>query len=338
MADTGLMTRRTVIMCSAGAAAACTLRPAPGEPSEWAGWVELGGVEQWVTIRGDDGRKPTLLWVHGGPGFAMSAFVDEFAIYERDFTVVQWDQRGAGRTFGRHGAATPDMTLETITADGVQLAADLKARLGDRPLILVCHSLGSIVGVRMVRQAPELFAAYVGAAQFASFQQTIERQYGYLRDKAVSTGDQQLGAALDNISIPDPAGIEDFFAVNRILNRHVPEDDQAWFARMGARLPVAMTPEELTAWNAGREFSADEIIPQIVGVDLFSSAGALERPFVLIQGEADIFSPAVIAADYYRALEAPQKSVTMIENTGHFPFLTHPEAFRDALVEAATVA
>ena len=56
-----------------------------------------------MTIRGDDRTNPILLHVHGGPGIAFSAFMTEFAPYEADFTVVQWDQRGAGCTFGRHG-------------------------------------------------------------------------------------------------------------------------------------------------------------------------------------------------------------------------------------------
>jgi hypothetical protein len=42
--------------------------------------------------------------------------------WEKAFTIVQWAQRRAGYTFGRYGTNTPDVTLERISRDGVDLA------------------------------------------------------------------------------------------------------------------------------------------------------------------------------------------------------------------------
>ena len=113
-----------------------------------------------MTIRGADRANPVLLHVHGGPGFAFSAFTEEFAPYEANFTVVQWDERGAGCTFGRHGAQTPDVTLERLAMDGIELAVHLKHRLGKDKIIV---------------------AAYVGMGQFTSFAGTLQAQDTYLR-------------------------------------------------------------------------------------------------------------------------------------------------------------
>ncbi len=61
-------------------------------------FVEIGGVDQWVTIRGQNRDNPVLFLLHGGPGFAsLSASPWAFRAWERDFTMVQWDQRGAGK-------------------------------------------------------------------------------------------------------------------------------------------------------------------------------------------------------------------------------------------------
>jgi pimeloyl-ACP methyl ester carboxylesterase len=121
-----------------------------------------------VTIRGDDRGNPVLLHIHGGPGFTFSAFTADFAPYEADFTVVQWDQRGAGCTFGRYGEATPELTVDRITSDAIELAAQLRARYDNRKIVVLGHSFGSIVGTEMVRRAPAHFALYVGTAQVAS--------------------------------------------------------------------------------------------------------------------------------------------------------------------------
>ena len=149
---------------------ACASRQSSnGTRIEEAGFVSIGGLEQWVTIRGDDRSNPVLLHVHGGPGVAFSAFSAEFAAYESDFTVVQWDQRGSGCTFGRHGKDTPDLTLERIASDGIELAGYLERHLRNPRIIVLGHSFGSVVAAEMVQRAPERFAAYVGTAQFARF-------------------------------------------------------------------------------------------------------------------------------------------------------------------------
>ena len=73
---------------------------------EEASFIVLGGIEQWVTIRGENGGNPVLLLVHGGPADVQSPLVTTYAPYERDFVLVQWDQRGAGRTYAKNGASS----------------------------------------------------------------------------------------------------------------------------------------------------------------------------------------------------------------------------------------
>src|SRR5262245_17900156 len=101
---------------------------------EEASFITIGGIEQWVTIRGDDRRNPVLLLLHGGPGDVQSPCVSTYAPYEKAFVLVQWDQRGAGRTFAKNGAA--GVTLEKLIADGIELAGELHRRLPRAPLIL----------------------------------------------------------------------------------------------------------------------------------------------------------------------------------------------------------
>jgi len=125
-------------------------------PIDETGFVSIGGLEQWLAIQGQDAGNPAILYLHGGPGEAQSPFLDAFAPWEHDFTVVNWDQRGAGKTFEKNGEATPDLTLDRLTADAVEVTRYALNRLGKRKLILVGQSFGAMLGLMVAKRAPEL--------------------------------------------------------------------------------------------------------------------------------------------------------------------------------------
>src|SRR5262249_15336622 len=112
-----------------------------------ASFIKLGGIDQWVTIRGADRASPVLLIVHGGPGDPQSGLVSTYAIYEKDFTIVQWDQRGAGKTYGRNPTSPPEP--ERVEADGIELAQYLCDHLAKNKIIVLGHSWGSYLGIGM---------------------------------------------------------------------------------------------------------------------------------------------------------------------------------------------
>jgi pimeloyl-ACP methyl ester carboxylesterase len=308
-----------------------------GARIEEAGFVPLGGVEQFVTIRGDDRSNPVLLHVHGGPGFAFSAFAADFAPYESDFTVVQWDQRGAGCTFGRYGESTPDVTVERIASDGVELAEYLRSRLRGPRIIVLGHSFGSIVAVEMVRRAPEHFALYVGTAQFASFARLLESQLAHLR--GLAAGDADLLSQLDALAALDSQNLQKFGGVSRILQGgRLPATDVAWLQRITGRAAEVMAPKELADWQAGRQFSGNRLIAQIAGADLFATARRVDVPFVFILGSDDLITPTDVGSAYFEEVEAPAKQLVIIEGAAHFAHLTHTAQFLSVLRERSNSA
>ena len=82
-------------------------------------FVKIGGIDQWIDIHGDDRANPVIVVLHGGPGEAQTPLEQFYAGWYKDFTVVQWDQRGAGKTFGRNGKSTPDVTVDRMIQDGI---------------------------------------------------------------------------------------------------------------------------------------------------------------------------------------------------------------------------
>jgi pimeloyl-ACP methyl ester carboxylesterase len=316
---------------------ACTARSdSESKRVDEAAFVALGGIDQWVTIRGDDGSNPILLHVHGGPGIAFSAFTAEFAPYEANYTVVQWDQRGAGCTFGRYGQDTPDLTLDRLTRDGIELARYLEQRLPDASIIVLGHSFGSIVATEMVRRAPEHFGAYVGTGQFASFAGTVDAQIAYLRERAVP-GDAPLIAQLDELDGLDPESLQTFGAVNRLLATRGPAAHAAFLQALQSRAAEVMTPTELGNWQAGRAASVSRLVPQIAVVDLFATIDRLGVPFVVIQGRDDPITPTPLATAFFEHVDAPAQQLVVVEGAGHFAHLTHTREFLAALARTLAV-
>jgi pimeloyl-ACP methyl ester carboxylesterase len=206
--------------------------PAFAERIEEAAFVEIGGIEQWVTIRGDDDSSPVLLLLHGGPGDVQSPFVSTYAPYEKDFVLVQWDQRGAGRTFARSGAA--DLTLERLIADGIELSEWLHERFPGRKLILFGHSWGSIIATGIAQQRPDLFGAYVGTGQASTWDDTVRFQFAFLEQRYRDDGNTSGLAALEAIGNPDPKNPGQYFGFSRPLRQYMNPSDTAWFAQMQA--------------------------------------------------------------------------------------------------------
>lgn len=297
---------------------------------EEASFITIGGVEQWVSIRGDDRRSPVLLLLHGGPGDVQSPFVSTYAPYEKDFVLVQWDQRGAGRTFARNGAA--GVTREQLIADGIDLAEQLHKRFPGAPLILFGHSWGSIIATGMAQQRPELFVAYVGTGQVTAWAGMVQFQFDFLKQRYKEKGDTAALAALEAIGKPDPKDVRQYFGFSRPIRQNMHSSDTAWFADM-RKLAMANgeTEAALKTTGEGMSASGSALIAASVATDLPATATGFKIPYYVIQGRHDLFSPTPLAEAYFNTVSAPKKRLIIIEDAGHFALATHQAAVIAAL-------
>lgn len=153
-----------------------------------------------------------ILFVHGGPGDPTNPWTFRiFAPWEARFTVVQWDERGAGRTLAKSGPGIAStLTIDRMAQDGIELAEYLRTHLRKRKVILVAHSFGSILAMRMVRQRPDLFSAYVGTGQVADETRNYTVAYDALRRKAQALGNVQAVAELQRVGPPPYASGEGY--------------------------------------------------------------------------------------------------------------------------------
>jgi len=299
---------------------------------EEASFVTIGGIGQWVTIRGDDERKPVLLLLHGGPGDVQSPFISTYAPYEKDFVLLQWDQRGAGRTFAKNGA--DGVTRETLIADGIDLAEQLHKRFPRAPLILFGHSWGSIIATGMAQQRPELFAAYVGTGQVSSWADTVQFQFDFLRQRYKEKGDTAALAALDAIGKPDPKNVRQYFGFSRPIRQNMNASDTAWLSGLRKTYSANRETEEMVkAIGDGMSASGSALIGASVAEDLSVTATRFKLPYYVIQGRNDLFAPTPLVEAYFNKVSAPKKRLIIIEDGGHFALATHQAEVIAALKE-----
>lgn len=291
------------------------------------GFVRLGAVEQWVTIRGEDVRNPVLLFLHGGPGAPHTVFTPDLRAWERDFTLVQWDRTGVGKTFARNGK-TP-LRFEQQVDDAIELRAELERRLPGRPVVLVSSSAGTLVALPLVQRRPELFAAWVGtdfnpgiaACERVAMPATLAwaRKHGSRKELAF------LERAAAQTSF-------DLATWNRLMRLR----DKTAREGIGAIFPPRMlrAPDyglrDFVAIIRGLEFSTAQLLPQMLAFDAHA-VRALKLPTFIFQGEEDVATPPSVARAWFDALDAPQKQFAVLPGVGHLGGFVHPARLLELL-------
>jgi pimeloyl-ACP methyl ester carboxylesterase len=235
---------------------------------------------------------------------------------------VQWDQRGAGRTFAKNGAA--GVTREKLIADGIDLSEQLHKRLPRARLILFGHSWGSIIATGMAQQRPELFAAYVGTGQVSSWADTVQFQFDFLKRRYTENGDTAGLAALAAIGKPDPKNVKQYFGFSHPIRQHMNASDTAWLTGLKDRyIAAGETEATLKAIGDAMNASGSALIEASVAGDLSATATSFRLPYYVIQGRQDLFTPTILVEAYFNNVSAPKKRLIIIEDAGHFALSTH---------------
>jgi pimeloyl-ACP methyl ester carboxylesterase len=240
---------------------------------------------------------------------------------EKDFVVVQWDRRGAGKTY-REDTPPESMSVSQEVADAVELVNLVRSRLGHSKVYLVGHSYGTYLGMIVAERFPELFHAYVGIGQLAySGKRNREVQDRWIRERAGAAGNERLLDQLD-------AG--------------VPIDREKWLFRFGGTLHnkksfttllfIGLRAPEYSLMDAlkvrkGVNFTSKNMKYDAINGDLIDAVQRLDIPVYFFTGRHDYTDPTEYTEEYARRLQAPKKEVVWFEESAHFPFLEEPEKF-----------
>lgn len=313
--------------------------PLPGAIAEERRIV-LGGVPQYLLLRGRDRTAPLLVNVHGGPGMTERAlFRFHNAALEDHFVVAYWDQRGAGKSFD----PTLDpagLTIARMSQDLTELVDRLRAEFGKDKVLLLAHSWGTVLALEHIARRPGTVAGYVGVGQVTHQLDSEREGYGWLCAEARARGDTKAMAALEALGPPP------WTAAQMLAERDWLYKLGGFYADPPAPLryirQVLSTPE--TGWtDLGPMFSAmpwsiRHLWAENQAYDAFSRHQALDAPIFLMLGRHDHAVSPTLAARWLDGLDAPVKRAIWYETAGHMVPAEDPAAFnRDVLEIGRTV-
>lgn len=309
-------------------------RPVAGSISETV-QLELGGYTQWVTLRGPSSDAPILIWLSGGPGLDESFMLRRFnGVVEYRFLTAYWVQRGVGRSYDA-SLQPASLRIDQFVRDLDDLVGYLNRRFGQRRVVLVGHSWGTVIGVEYVAAHPDKVAAYVGIGQVTDMADSDRLGYAFALGEAKRRGDARAVADLERIG-PPPYTVEAMLtqrgyvaALGGSFHQPISMAQMVWWSLETSRGAWL----DLLKYMPGEQLSLRQIWPELSRVEISRTRLALGAPVAIFAGRHDRQTSAELAYRYFQNLSAPAKRFVWFENSAHSPPFEEPERFNAALLE-----
>jgi pimeloyl-ACP methyl ester carboxylesterase len=281
--------------------------------------VTLGGSQQWITIRGTNAHNPVLLYLGiGGPGAGgFPATAMTLAPLEDHFVVVNWDQPGTGKSYNAVPIST--LTVDRFVSDAHELTQLLRARFHQDKIYVLGLSWGTILGIKLVQQYPDLFHAYVGTGQMVNTTENDRLGYQFALKVAGERGDTTTVDTLRHNGPPPYVG--DGMAMKYVAYNDV------LFSYMGSpslEMVLLLAPQFAPEYGLLDKVNFDRglielyavLYPQLRDLDFMRSATRLDVPIYFLVGRHDVNAMASLVERYYNVLQAPHKELIWLDS-GH---------------------
>jgi len=304
--------------------------------------LRIGGIDQWVSIRGKDRRNPILLFLHGGPASPTMPEAYTFQTpWEDYFTVVQWDQRGAGKTYAANSEAAmdPGMSVDGMTHDAAELVQYLRNRFNKPKIFLLGHSWGTILGVTLAQQHPEWFYAYISVGQVVNGRRNEEVGYNFALRRAREEGNQTAIRELQAIA-PYPGTKPTIDSVGVRSKWEMYYGGLAWgrkdyqFEDDAESLSPDYSRADLQAIGKGSLYSLNHLLPALLATN-FDHVTTFHCPVIVYVGAHDYTTSHELAETWFTHIEAPSKRLVVFADAAHMMMQEQPGRFLVHLVTDA---
>jgi pimeloyl-ACP methyl ester carboxylesterase len=277
---------------------------------------EIGGIKQAIEIKTDNSEKPVLLFLSGGPGSSMMNTAAGFTDKLKDkFTIVQWDQRDAGKTLKLNPSPNKP-TIAQMQNDTYEVIQFVAKKLNKKKIYLAGSSFGNVLGFYIAQKHPELLHAYLAMNPVINSLESEKLSLEKLRD--VHKGDKTAIEELLAVKIPFEKA-EDLFYIRKWL---FVMDGNKGATSDGFKKGFLQWSE---TW-----FSA---IQEIMQMNLQKSLKKVKCPIYFFVGRDDIQTSTKITEEYFNKLKAPKKELYMFEKSAHSVHKTEAEKFQNIIIE-----
>ena len=295
--------------------------------------VELGGVPQWISVRGRDRRNPILLFIHGGPAATeMPASWLYQSPWEDFFTVVQWDQRGAGKTAATtdNPAIMPSVTVERMVQDGEALVAHLRAHYGKQKIFVLGHSWGTVIGLSLADRRPEWLHAYVGMGQLLAWLENERVSYAFALREAKADNNAQAIRDLESIAPYPPPGRP--ATLDEVIKERIWVIHYGGLTKGRRDFDYDLNARKIAPEYTDRDLSPPgfkdgealvRLLPDLTSMDL-RKITRVRTPVFIFAGRRDYQTPSEIAAAWHARLQAPKKGLVWFEHSAHMMHIEQP--------------
>jgi pimeloyl-ACP methyl ester carboxylesterase len=297
-------------------------------------YLPIGGIDQWVMIRGERIANPALILLHGGPGFSETHFFRRFnAPLESQFTVVYWDQRGSGKSYNPK-IPRASMTVEQFISDLDDLVEAVRKRLGQDTVTIFGHSWGSALGALYAARFPEKVAVYVGCEQVGDSIAAERASYAFALAEAERRHNAKALRELRAIGQPPYDEARSVFVERTWIQRFEGQLSLRALWKMGR--DFLGCPEasvfDLPDIVRGFRFTLDAMWSELRTLNLFTLVPALQMPVFFFVGRRDRWIPPETSVAYFNALKAPSKQLVWFEESAHEPFVDEPVRFNRTML------
>ena len=304
--------------------------------------VQLGGITQWIRVRGADASNPVLLLMQQGPGLPIindARRMEHLLRLEEAFTVIYWDQRGTGLSSPslRKNSHQFEISVTRMVDDTVTLLELLRDRFGGKTLI-AGFSFGATFAAYAAVQRPELVAALVAAGMDIDVPAAENNAYAFAVDAARQRGNRRAIRQLEAIGPPPHTTRKQFTTRARWAINFGGVTTNANFSSLLRELVLSLvrspdySPADVIRTLRGMSASQAALLPELAATDLVRTMPRLDVPLVMAQGRLDQVAPGAAAQRFHDSLTAPSKQLVWFESSAHTPHLEEPAKFRDLLM------
>lgn len=301
--------------------------------------LTINNAKQSLLIRGTNIENPILLLLHGGPGFSQISFAKKYQEkLEKEFIVVNWDQRGSGKSYS-FSMDENTITKDQILTDAKEVIKYLCKTYQKEKIIVVGHSWGSELGMNILMDDSSNIAAYIGVGQVVSQLEGTRISYEHALELARINKNNNEIKTLEDMGTPPYEKedvIDNTLYRQKIIKKYSPKGIDVNVTKdviMGCLFSQEYNGLDSIRYIFGNKISAKKLWGTNNEFNLIKNVKILDVPVYFCAGRYDYITPSGLVEEFYKQLDAPYKEFVWFEESAHFPNFKEMDKFYDVLMD-----